>query len=294
MSSSRTRVLSAAILILLALSATARAELRDWLIDGERFRGEYQGIQGGNVTLRNGGQQQRVHFYALSEADQQYLRKQLEADGQEAKIPKAGPLRTWTDDNGDTFEGRLIGADDKAAYVLSRSKQFRLPLDELAPADREHVEQTLPLLSDRPQPADADPADDADDADPPPADGPDAAPDTDGEPEKPASSEPAEAAAGSGKPAEAGAGETVSAPPTPPRGGSNGPGGWVPPSPRQNRPPYVPPSNKAAALAAGELTAATAIISPGSGGSVYGVLAIVLTVAAVVALVMRHMAQRAG
>jgi hypothetical protein len=51
----------------------------------------------------------------------------------------------------------------------------------------------------------------------------------------------------------------------------------------------VPPSNKAAELATDTFAGTTTIIAPPSGGNLFGILAVVLAVAAVAALAVRHL-----
>ncbi|NLE37701.1 MAG: hypothetical protein GX621_06710 [Pirellulaceae bacterium] len=98
----------------------------------------------------------------LSDADQQYVREELKAKGQEHLIPPApesnsltgdlgrellddsndgepGPERTWTDQRGRKIRARFVRFDGTRVVMLKDEKEVSVPLTQLSADDRRYA-----------------------------------------------------------------------------------------------------------------------------------------------------------
>jgi hypothetical protein len=274
--------LLAGVCLLLSTEA-AQAQVRQWQdVEGQMHRGAFVGVSpDGFVELRGSGQT-RLHFHALSPNDQAYVREQLEEAGQTGNIPNVGETRDWTQDNGDTFRGRFLKADETHFYILVGADVQRIEQEGLSQADLDYAEATRIEWA---RSRDVPPGTESETESETPAGVVQGTPAT----AAPAESAPAEAEPVS-PPSPAGRVGTVEVPKAesretvrrapPSRGGIN-------------RPWYVPPSNKAAAMTPGPVGGTTTFMPAGSSGGPYKLIAGLLTILALGAVATRLILQRA-
>ncbi len=130
--------------ILFCSTTTLSAQIREWKSTERTVRGQYVGVEGVNVIVRSTqGARQKLSYFLQSEANQQYVREQLRRKNQLDLLPKAGEERTWTQNNGDTFAGRLAGGDENYLFILVGEDIQAVDKERLSRSDIELAEQTL-------------------------------------------------------------------------------------------------------------------------------------------------------
>lgn len=292
------------LIILFSCCPSLSAQIRDWKGADKTVRGQYVGVEGVSVIVRSTqGERRKLSYFLQSEANQQYVREQLRRKNQLDLLPKAGEERTWTQNNGDTFAGRLAGGDENYLFILVGEDIQAVEKEGLSRSDIELAEQTLrqweqgnvpvpPRTEKPPEPEKADPPENTTE-DPPPSPNP-AEDKTEPDPKTEPNTDETNAA-------ETNADETST---SPPKTSSE------PPAKRtareesrrkamaslvSQRPFYVPPSNHVdsfGTVGATNVGAGVNYSSAGGGLNLIQIVAIVLVIAAIGAVAMQYAGQR--
>lgn len=119
--------------LLLLLCGGALAESRIWTDKrGRQLRAEFVRLVGNDVVLeRPNGQVARVPLASLSEADHQFLKTLLAAEG----------VRIWTSTDGRQIQAQYLRVRDGHVYVKIEGESTSFPFDKLSVADRLFVRQ---------------------------------------------------------------------------------------------------------------------------------------------------------
>jgi hypothetical protein len=159
--------------VAIALGA-ASAFARTWTdTQGRQIQGKFVRYHDGNVVILRGGKAITVPFESLSDADQQYVRKELKAKGLEdllsspeemsrpldadGKLPTPGAERTWTSNDGKQIRARLVGILNDQVTLLYQEREVTLPLSRLSAADQEYVNRQKAKRQKKAEPARANP-----------------------------------------------------------------------------------------------------------------------------------------
>ena len=140
---------------------TASAFARTWTdTSGKQTQGKFVRYHQGDVVILRGAKVVTIPFNTLSDEDQEYVRKQLEAKGQGDLLPspssRAGPLgasstdgrlaapgpeRTWTSNDGKKIQAQLVGVSGDKVTLLFQGKEVTVPLSRLSEADQQYVKE---------------------------------------------------------------------------------------------------------------------------------------------------------
>ena len=142
----------------IGLSA-ASAWARTWTDNlGNKVQAKFVRYFDGDVVLLRGTKVVKVRFHTLSEDDQEYIRKQLEAKGQadllpprheagrelaKGRLPVPGPERTWTSTDGKEIQAKLLGVSGGKITILFKGREVSVPLTRLCADDQQYVAMYL-------------------------------------------------------------------------------------------------------------------------------------------------------
>ena len=172
----RSRLVFFALLIAAVASVTWG---RTWTDNqGKQIKAKFVRVHQGNVVLSVGRRVITVPFGNFSPEDQDYIRQELKAKGQEHLLPPAGQtggalpglrrgrsaggdeelaselgsgqpassvgqMRTWTDVRGRTIEAQLVGVSGDQVVLLKEGQRVMCPLAGLSPMDQQYVRDQL-------------------------------------------------------------------------------------------------------------------------------------------------------
>ncbi|WP_166831318.1 RodZ family helix-turn-helix domain-containing protein [Thalassoroseus pseudoceratinae] len=106
--------------VVFSYATSVSAQIREWKSGDRTVRGQYVGIRGLNVVIVNSeGEKQELPYFLQSSSSQAFVREQLRRKDDLDLLPKAGAERTWTQNNGVTFAGRLAGVDENYVFILT-------------------------------------------------------------------------------------------------------------------------------------------------------------------------------
>ena len=122
--------LGLALLAGLGILAPYRADGRTWTDQkGRTLEAKFVRVSGNEVVLEKGFKVIRVPLDQLSEADRQYVQKQLEAEGQ----------RLWTDVHGKPLSARLLRMIGDKVELREQDQKIQIPFAKLSYDDQEFV-----------------------------------------------------------------------------------------------------------------------------------------------------------
>jgi len=117
-------------------------------VDGKQIEAQYLRIRDGKVFMKINDAPTSIPFDRFSLADQQYIREQAAAEGEQQEVPattrELGPSRIWKDEDDNTIrarydsilpDGRILLAVDDDTMVIDVKK--------LSQADHEHLRTVL-------------------------------------------------------------------------------------------------------------------------------------------------------
>ncbi|MCE9527662.1 MAG: hypothetical protein K8R36_16600, partial [Planctomycetales bacterium] len=106
------------------------AHARTWTdLKGRTVEAKFVRVSGNEVVLEKGFKVIRVPLDQLSEADRQYVQKQLEAEGQ----------RIWTDVQGKPLSARLLRMVEGKVELREQDQKIQIPFAKLSYDDQEFV-----------------------------------------------------------------------------------------------------------------------------------------------------------
>ncbi|MCE9557032.1 MAG: hypothetical protein K8T91_27105 [Planctomycetes bacterium] len=122
--------LGLAVLAGLVIFSPRLAQARTWTDQkGHTIEAKFVRVSGNEVVLEKGFKVIRVRLDQLSEADRQYVQKQLEADG----------LRIWTDVHGKPLSARLLRMVEGKVELREQDQKIQIPFAKLSYDDQEFV-----------------------------------------------------------------------------------------------------------------------------------------------------------
>ncbi|MCA9266066.1 MAG: hypothetical protein KDA60_19535, partial [Planctomycetales bacterium] len=148
------------------------SDARMWQAGGKEIRARYVGSGGGKVQLNSLGREVEIPFAEMVDADRDFVRMQMEADGQTDELAAVGgplvkphesetgqgeledtnesladagatgieqPGRTWTDRRGRTIEASLVRVEGGQVVLRANGSEKSVPLASLSGPDQVYV-----------------------------------------------------------------------------------------------------------------------------------------------------------
>lgn len=126
--------LGLAVLAGLAILSPRLADGRTWTdLKGRTMEAKFVRVSGNEVVLEKGFKVVRVPLDQLSEADRQYVQKQLDAEGQ----------RIWTDVHGKPLSARLLRIVEGKVELREQDQKIQIPFAKLSYEDQEFARKYL-------------------------------------------------------------------------------------------------------------------------------------------------------